>query len=83
VNLFQKVSSFLREMAMRATDPNRFRVDYYAITRTPKGSMSRFTITSTLDNIRGNSRSETAVLAYLQRKHPCCDIQINSLEFIQ
>jgi hypothetical protein len=78
VNLFKK----LLEMASFATEPNRFRVDYYATTRTPKGSSSRFTTTSTLDNLRGNARSETAVLAYLQRKHPCCDIQINSLDFI-
>lgn len=69
-------------MARFASEPNRFRVDYYATTRTPKGSASRFTVTSTLDNLRGNARSETAVLAYLQQRHPACDIQINNLEFI-
>lgn len=58
----------------------QFTVKYEAQTITPKGSRSRFTRSSGLNNIRG-ARSETAVYFYLKSIHPGCDITIISLEF--
>lgn len=65
----------------RMTPKTTFDVEYFATARSPKGSESRFTATGNLSQIRGGGASETAVLAYLQQRHPCCDIQIINLEF--
>lgn len=55
-------------------------VDYYAIT--PKGTKSRFTNRGiALNQMSGNPRSETAILGYLKKQHPACDIQINNISF--
>lgn len=55
-----------------------FHVDYLVVT--PKGSRSRFRIQTGLSQIN-NARSETAVLAYLRRRHPGTDVLIYSLDF--
>jgi len=80
-NAARTLINTLNEMAVAtwATQPARdFLVVYDAVT--PSGTRSRFTARQPITNIH-NSRSETAVRSYLQRRHSKCDIQIVTLEF--
>jgi hypothetical protein len=90
MSLASRLLSLLKQMEQVITSspeaeepmrrPTRAVVDYYAIT--PKGSRTRFpNIGIGLNQMQGNPRSETAVLAYLRKKHPGCDIQINDIDF--
>ena len=63
-----------------AKDPHQFSVDYYVETK--NGARARFTRVTGLNSIPGNAKSETAVLGYLRRLHPACDISIVDLKFI-
>lgn len=83
--LLQMVRAMEQEILSTPADEHnrpatRAVVDYYAIT--PKGTKSRFSNRGIgLVNMPGNPHSETAVLAYLKKQHPGCDIQINDIQF--
>ena len=66
------------DVLTEANQPSQFLVDYYVIT--PKGSRARFQLRTGLYQILG-ARSETAVLAYLRKRHPNTEIQIQSLDW--
>ncbi len=76
--LARQLLNLLREMAA-AHDPTQFIADYQVTT--PRGVSARFTRRGSLMNMRNAPQSETAVLAYLKKLHPQCEIQINRLEF--
>jgi hypothetical protein len=60
-------------------DPTMFRVDYF-YGKDPN-AMGHTQGGGSLSQLRGQPRSETAILAYLKRLHPGCEIQIQSLDF--
>lgn len=60
-------------------EPREFLADYYAATA--RGSRTRFQRRAGLMQLPAKARSETAVLAYLRKLHPMCEITIISLEF--
>jgi hypothetical protein len=68
-----------RDLVFPTPPVSSFVVDYFVIS--PKGTKGRFQQRTGLTQIQ-NARSETAVLAYLRRRHPGTEIQIQSLNFV-
>lgn len=60
-------------------EPSKFDVTYYV--RTPRGTETKFTRSTTLTHIRG-AMSETAVKGYLQTLHPGAEVSIFRLKFL-
>lgn len=71
----------LSEMAVmtwNAPTKTQFKVEYFAVT--PSGTRTRFTTTQSL-SVVNKSTSETAVYAFLKKRHPKADIEILKLEY--
>ena len=83
-----EILGMLTEMAVISnlrpahTQPTVVNVDYYATTRTPRGSRTRFQRGIGMNQFRGPVHSEFAVQRYLQEKHPGCDVEIMNVEWV-
>ena len=62
--------------------PSSVRVDYYATTRTPKGSHTRFQRTIGATQFPGGAMSDFAVQRYLRERHRGCDVEIMNVEWV-
>ncbi len=79
-NIFEAMRGGEARPQKEPRSPSRFNVDYFYGKNI--NSMGHTQGGGSLAQLPGgNAHSETAILAYLQRLHPGCTIQLNSVEF--